>query len=110
MMTAITATPAESIHPAVLARFKPVDDNRPRMANGALRQVHCRATSMRPQREDAEAAFEREGMKIADYEVAFIFLVHVLTECGNFYEYDGSNGCGQVFNHRGTVDGACRFS
>ena len=92
MMTATTVT-AQSAAP----------DWRPRARNGALRNVPCRALSMRPEVDDAYAAFEREGMSIAVYEVECIFLVNVLTDCGNMYTYDGSHGCGQVFTHCGSV-------
>jgi hypothetical protein len=97
-MTAIAqgTTPSISVMQAT-------PDRRPRARNGALRTVHCRALSMRPEMDDAYAAFEREGMSIAVYEVEYIFLVNVLTNCGNMYTYDGSHGCGQVFTHCGSV-------
>ena len=102
MMTSSTAIAHPAAAPlAAFAASAATPDRRPRALGGALRNVHCRALSMRPKQEDAVAAFAREGMTIAIYEVECIFLVNVLTDCGNLYTYDGSHGCGQVFTHQG---------
>jgi hypothetical protein len=74
-------------------------DKRARMKNGALREVRCACRSMRPTREQAQEAFAKEGMAIADYERVFVFMARVMTACGNIYQYDGSHGGGQTFTH-----------
>lgn len=102
MMSTTTAIASSASAPfAAFAASAATPDRRPRAAGGALRNVHCHALSMRPKQEDAVAAFAREGMTIAVYEVECIFLVNVLTDCGNLYTYDGSHGGGQVFTHKG---------
>jgi len=84
----------------VLHKIEPTTaDTCPRAKNGALREVRCPCSSMRPTEQQAAAAFEREGLKVALYERTFIFMARVLTECGNLYTYDGSHGGGQTFSY-----------